>query len=103
MELFISAVTLGELQAGIEITRKQNRDKAEEIEHWVDQIAQSYQLLSMDGPVFREWAKLMNGQPDGMIEDAMIAATARIHRLKVTTRNTKDFQRFDVPVVNPFL
>jgi predicted nucleic acid-binding protein len=101
-ELFISAVTLGELQAGVELTRKQDKPKADQIEGWIQQIAQTWQVLSMDVPAFREWAKLMHGQPDSLTEDAMIAATARVHRLKVVTRNAKDFQRFNVPVVNPF-
>ena len=103
VELFISAVTLGELQAGVEITRRQDRHKADQIDAWVGQVAQSYQILSMDATVFREWAKLMNGESDAMIEDAMIAATARVHRLKVVTRNTRDFQRFGIPVLNPFI
>ena len=101
-ELFVSAVTLGELQAGVELTRKQDHSKADQIELWIDHVAQSYQVLSMDAPAFREWGKLMSGQPDSMMEDAMIAATARVHRLKVVTRNVKDFERFNVPVVNPF-
>lgn len=101
-DLFVSAVTLGELQAGVELTRKQDAPKADQIEQWIDKVAQSYQVLSMDAPAFREWGKLMSGQPDSMMEDAMIAATARVHRLKVVTRNIKDFQRFNVPTVNPF-
>ena len=101
-ELFLSAVSLGELQTGVELTRKQDALKAGQIEAWVDQLAESYQLLSMDAKVFREWARLMNGQPQQILEDAMIAATAKVHRLTVVTRNVKDFQKLGVPVINPF-
>ena len=55
-QLFLSAVTMGELQAGIERTRRQDRPKADEIEIWVDQLAGSYQILPMDASCFRECA-----------------------------------------------
>jgi predicted nucleic acid-binding protein len=101
-DLFLSAVSLGELQAGVELTRKQDAQKATLIEEWVEQLAASYQILSMDAHVFRTWARLMNGQPQQILEDAMIAATAQVHHLTVVTRNIKDFQKLDVPVFNPF-
>jgi predicted nucleic acid-binding protein len=44
----------------------------------------------------------MEGQSDHLLEDAMIAATARVHALKVATRNEKDFDHFRVDLVNPF-
>src|SRR5258707_4120525 len=53
-DLFLSAVTIGELQAGIELTRHQDRGKAEELEAWLDALAGSYQVLSMDGRTFRQ-------------------------------------------------
>ena len=101
-QLFISAVTLGELQAGIERTRRQDSSKASEIERWVDQLAASYQILPMDARCFREWGRIMDRKPDELLEDAMIAATARVHRLIVATRNEVDFRRLDVRVFNPF-
>ncbi len=100
--LFLSAVTLGELQAGIERTRHQDPAKAKEIESWVDQLAASYQILPMDTPCFREWGRIMDRKADELMEDAMIAATARVHRLIVATRNERDFKQLDVQTFNPF-
>ncbi len=101
-DLHLSAVTLGEIQAGIELTREQDAAKAEAIEAWADQVAQTYNILPMDATVFRLWAKLMHRQSDTVYEDAMIAATAMVHKLTVVTRNVRDFQRFEVAVLNPF-
>jgi predicted nucleic acid-binding protein len=102
-QIFLSAVTLGELQAGVELTRVQDKAKAEEIENWVDRLQSSYQVLPMDGACFREWARLMHGKANHLIEDAMIAATARLHGLVVATRNERDFKQLGIVVVNPFL
>ena len=99
--LHISVVTLGEIQAGIEITREQDPTKAAEIEAWADQVAAAYNVLEMDAATFRLWAKLMHRQSDTVYEDAMIAATALARKLTVVTRNVGDFKRFDVPMLNP--
>lgn len=101
-QIFISAVTMGELQAGIERTRQQDVKKAQEIELWADQLVLSYSILPMDSQCFREYARLMHQQPQQLVEDAMIAATARVHGLIVATRNEKDFGRLGIQFVNPF-
>ena len=101
-QVFLSAVTMGELQAGIELTRRQNPEKGREIELWVDQLEASYQILAMDTVSFREWGRLVHGKSDHLIEDGMIAATARIHGLIVATRNEDDFKQLNVQVFNPF-
>ena len=49
-QLFVSAVTIGEIQAGIEITREQDKSKAEELETWLDKVLASYSVLPMDAP-----------------------------------------------------
>lgn len=102
-QLFLSAVTLGELQAGIERTREQDAKKAQEIESWVDQLADSIQVLPMDAPCFREGARVMNRKSQTLLEDAMIAATALVHGLTVATRNERDFAALGVALFNPFL
>ncbi len=101
-DLFLSAVTVGEIQAGIELTRDQDEAKAAEIEAWLEQVAASYNVLPMDAAAFRAWARLMHHRSDTLIEDAMIAATASVHGLSVVTRNVVDFKPFGVSVLNPF-
>ena len=101
-DLHVSAATLGEIQAGIELTRDQDAAKADEIEQWADMVAASYNVLPMDAETFRVWARLMHRRSDTLYEDAMIAATAKRHKLAVVTRNVGDFSHFDVDLFNPF-
>lgn len=100
--LHVSAVTLGEIQAGIEITREQDEAKAGEIERWLDDMSGTYNVLSADASIFRRWAQLMHARADHHLEDALIAATALVHDLTVATRNTDDFKPFGVKLINPF-
>ena len=101
--LHVSAVTIGEIQAGIEVTRDQDAVKASELEQWLAQLSETFNVVSMDAAAFREWARLMHRASDTLYEDAMIAATARVHKLTVVTRNVADFKQFGVDVHNPFL
>lgn len=101
-DLHVSAVTIGEIQSGIEITREQDEAKAAEIEAWLEQVTETYNVISMDARAFRSWARLMHRRTDDLIEDAMIAATAAVHNLTVVTRNVRDFEVFNIPTLNPF-
>jgi predicted nucleic acid-binding protein len=101
-QVHLSAVTIGEIQAGIELTREQDAAKALEIGAWLEVVAASYNVLPMDAAAFRACAQLMHRRSDTVYEDAMIAATAQIHGLTVVTRNVADFKAFGVPLLNPF-
>ncbi|MGH8317025.1 MAG: type II toxin-antitoxin system VapC family toxin [Steroidobacteraceae bacterium] len=100
--LYVSVVTLGEIQAGVEITRARDKDKAAEIERWLDDMARSYGMLELDARTLHRWAQLMHGKPDHHLEDGLIAATALVRQLTVVTRNVADFQPFGVSLINPF-
>lgn len=101
-QIYLSAVTIGELQAGVEQTRKQDPQKAAQIQSWIDVLERYYEVLPMDSSCFREWARLMYGKPDTLLEDLMIAATARVHELTVATRNERGFAASGVRIFNPF-
>jgi toxin FitB len=102
-QLYVSAVTLGEIQAGIEMTREQDPQKAQEIEAWLALVAGAYNVLPMDAAAFTAWARLMHRKSDTFYEDAMIAATAKVHGLTVATRNVADFRALGFEVFNPFV
>lgn len=100
--LHLAAVTLGEIQAGIELTREQDAGKARTLEAWLEQVADTWNVLPLDARAFRVWAGLMHRRSDTLYEDAMIAAVATVHGLTVVTRNTGDFAGFGVRLLNPF-
>lgn len=100
--VFIPSVAIGELQWGIEVARRQEAKKASELEAWLELRITEANVLPMDASCFRIWAKLLHGRSQDLVLDAMIAATAIVHRLTVVTRNVRDFEPFAVPVLNPF-
>ncbi len=101
-DLYLSVMTIGEIQVGIEVTRDRDLEKAIEIEAWLNQIIETSNILPIDAAVCRLWARFMHRRPDTLTEDAMIAATAERHGLIVATRNVRDFLPFGVKTLNPF-
>ena len=101
-DLHLSAVTLGELQAGVEITREQDPEKAAEIEAWIDLVARTWNVLPLGERICRTWARLMHRRSGDVLVDALIAATALEHHLVVVTRNVRDFAPLGVQTLNPF-
>ena len=101
-DLYLSAVTLGEIQAGIEMKREQDQIIAREIESLLEMVDDAYYVLPMDAATFRAWARLMHRKSDTLYEDAMIGATANVHGLTVVTRNLADFRAIGLRVFNPF-
>jgi len=100
--LCVSAITVGELQAGVERARGNDPDKARQIEEWLDAAVRAFEILAVDAEIIRLWARLKRGRKDDHFEDAVLAATAMVHGLTLVTRNVRDFAEFDLTIVNPF-
>ena len=101
--LSIAAATVGELQAGIELTQRQDKRKADELEAWLDWVLASYPSLPADDRVFREWARIIQRRPRELVMDALLAATASVYGLAIVTRNTRHFEGLQLNIINPFL
>ena len=100
--LFVSAMTIAEIQRGIELTRAQDEPKATRLEQWLDELLVTGQVLALDAAVCREWARMMHRRSDTLVEDAFIAATASVHNLQVVSRNVRDFKSLGLKALNPF-
>jgi hypothetical protein len=102
-EIYLSALTLGEIRKGIESIRRRDEVAAEALSRWLSSLIASYsdRVLPIDLPVAEEWGRLNVPDPLPVI-DGLLAATARVHGLTLATRNTKDVERTDVELLNPF-
>lgn len=101
--LAIPAIALFELQMGVEKLRTQDPERAARFEFWIAQLETGSNVLPFDAAAGRETARLLHKQPMALMPDAMIAAIAKVSGLTLATRNTRDFERFRVSLVNPFL
>jgi toxin FitB len=101
-QMFLSAFTLREIQAGLEHQRAKNPELAQALENWMVRIESTFTVLAMDGPAFKRHAQLMHGKSQALYEDALIAATAIRNGLIVATRNVRDFKTLGAKTYNPF-
>ncbi len=95
-------VALVELQMGVEKLRSHDPNRAAQFEYWIERLEAASTILPFDAAASRETARLLQKQPMSPMADAMIAAIAKVNGLTLATRNTRDFERFKLPLVNPF-
>ena len=102
-ELFLSAVTIGEIRRGITQQERRNEPFARELAVWLAQLLTLFgdRVLSFDVPAAQRWGRLSASLGHDSI-DLMIAATALEHGLAVVTRNVSHFEPTGVRVLNPF-
>lgn len=102
-ELYISVVTLGEIQRGIAAIRGREALFADRLETWLGGLQAAYgdRVLAVTAPIARRWGELSAALGNDSY-DLLIAATAREHDLVVATRNLRHFEGTGVQLVNPF-
>ncbi|MBI4522302.1 MAG: type II toxin-antitoxin system VapC family toxin [Deltaproteobacteria bacterium] len=103
-DLVVDSIILGELCVGI-LALPRGR-KRTQLEKWFGEVVKTIDCLPWDATISRRWAKLVvdlkqNGDTLPLL-DSMIAATALQHDLTVATRNTRDFRKTGVKVLDPF-
>ncbi|MDE2837753.1 MAG: type II toxin-antitoxin system VapC family toxin [Chloroflexota bacterium] len=102
-DLYISVVSVGEMERGIARQRRRNPDFARTLAAWLDSVLLVYgdRILPVDLAVARRWG-MLSGALGHDNTDLFIAATALEHGLTVVTRNVRHFEPTGVPVLNPF-
>jgi predicted nucleic acid-binding protein len=101
--IYLSVITLGEIMKGIELRQRTDPRAAGSLRQWLDQLRQDHadRILPVGDEVALEWGRLAAERPRAMA-DALIAATAIVHRKTIVTRNSADFEETRVPVINPW-
>jgi predicted nucleic acid-binding protein len=101
--LYLSVLSVGELRKGVANKQKSDPNGATLLNGWVDGLEQSFatRMIAIDTSVARCWGELSSGRSRPVI-DTLIAATALVHDMILVTRNTKDLQGIDIPLLDPW-
>jgi toxin FitB len=102
-DLFISAISIGEIERGIERQRSVDPPFATALTEWLDVVLRNYgeRILPLDVDIARRWGRL-SAQIGNNGIDLAIAATALEHRLAIATRNVSDFAATGAALLDPF-
>jgi predicted nucleic acid-binding protein len=102
-QLFLSVITLGEIERGIAQQEQRNREFAADLRAWIDRTLLLFgdRLLPFGPEEARLWGRL-SARLGHSGADLLIAATALSHGAIVVTGNVTDFEPTGVEIVNPF-
>lgn len=102
-ELYLSVLVLGDIRRGIELARPRNPVKAQALEVWLAAVGNAFgeRVLPIDKEVADEWGRMASSRSIPVI-DGLLAATAKVHRMTLVTRNESDVAGLGAKVLNPF-
>jgi toxin FitB len=102
-EIYLSALTVGEIRKGIESIRRRDAPSAEALDSWLQELAATHadRILEIDRGIAEQWGRFNVPDPLPVI-DSLLAATAHVHGLTLVTRNLDDVERTGVLCLNPF-
>jgi predicted nucleic acid-binding protein len=102
-EIFLSALTIGEIRRGVESVRRRDPDSAAALDSWLARLNELHhdRIVPVDRPIAEEWGRM--NVPDPLpVVDGLLAATARILGLTLVTRNTGDVEGTGIKLLDPF-
>lgn len=102
-EIFLSALTLGEIRRGIQSVRRRDPDAAAALDRWLALLSEAHggRILPVDRTIAEEWGRMSVPDPLSVV-DGLLAATAKVLGLTLVTRNLADVESSGVALINPF-
>jgi len=102
-QLYLSVLVLGEIRKGVERVRKTDTSAAIALEKWLNAVTDAFgsRVLPVDLAVAEEWGRMSAQRPVPTV-DALLAATARVNRMTLATRNVADVAGLGADVIDPF-
>jgi len=102
-DIYLSVLVLGEIRKGIERARPNNPVNARTLEAWLHTVTSAFaeRVLPVDPSVADEWGRMSAKRASSTV-DALLAATAKVHRMTLATRNVADVADLGADVFNPF-
>ena len=102
-EIFLSVLVLGEIRKGIERARPNDPTKARALEKWLAEVTTRFadRILPIDHAVTDQWGRMSAKRPLPTV-DALLAATAKVHRLTLATRNIAHVADLGADLYDPF-
>ena len=102
-DVYVSVLVLGEIRKGVERARMNDPARARALEQWLGATMASFaeRVLPIDHAIADEWGRMSARRPVSTV-DGLLAATARVHRMTLVTRNVNDVGGLGADVLNPF-